>query len=151
MMIDEKPKRQKTNYKVILMAVSLFVVMIIGFIVALFAVLSSVLQPITDAGNGFLEALRDEDYETAYTYLASHLQSQVESPKLLAGYMQEYDLQPQSWFFNQQSLRNNYGTLGGGITLKNGTDVGLAINLSLEGDKWRIVYFVIGQGGSPSL
>lgn len=145
----EKPKRRpRSNGFVVAIVIILGIVVCVGFFVGIFAMVTTALKPVVAVGDGFLEALRDEDYQTAFDFLNPGLQSRIADADNLRAYLREYSVEPESWTYNNQEINNNSGYLGGTVTYKNGTHDALTIQLAYEVNGWQITYFVLGQRGS---
>src|SRR5262245_26432494 len=81
------------------------------------------LKPMGDAGNDFVTALHDENYDAAYALLAPELQDQFGDSSGLRGLILEYQLKPQTWNLNSYSMNNNTGDIIGHTVLSDGDSV----------------------------
>lgn len=145
-MMDEKnkPSAMKPILRVILIVT---VVTIVGCGVcfaSIFGFLNVLLAPASDVANTFLEAVRDDNYEIAYQQLSSDLKTQVEDSQRLHSLVLEYGAEPEVWFFNSQSVENNFGRFVGQATLKNGEQVDITIRLQLYDELWQVTSFEWG-------
>ncbi|MBC7870812.1 MAG: hypothetical protein H7Y09_08225, partial [Chitinophagaceae bacterium] len=78
-----------------------------GAFVALVGSVFIFTQPITEAGSAYLNALRDEDYDTAYAKMTRALQDQVGSAERLRTLIEEFNAAPSVWSISYRSSSDN--------------------------------------------
>ena len=76
----------------------------------LYFVLSAVLTPIVASGDDFLTAVRDGDFERAYSLTTPALRQELGDARRMAETAGAY--RPQSWSWSQRRMRNGIGTVG---------------------------------------
>ncbi len=102
----------------------------------LYFVLSAVLTPIVASGDDFLTAMRDGDFERAYSLTTPALQQQLGDARRMGETAGAY--RPQSWSWSQRRMRNGIGMLEGEATYQSGRTGTVRLVLHKVGDQWRI-------------
>jgi len=110
----------------------------IGFVVLLGGGVLFLTQPVVDAGNAYMEAIKAGDYATAYDLSASNVQSEMGSVEGLQTFFTSNNFFPESWSFNSRSIENNTGQLLGNASLRGGIEVSLELSFIKEGDAWKV-------------
>lgn len=152
--MNTKRKRTVTakTGKTVITAVITAIVLVALMVGGIFLLVAKLLEPASTVTNGFLEHIRDEDYETAFDLLSTGLKIQVEDANRLAILIEEFDAKPESWWFHNQSVRNNYGRFVGDVILANGNSIPITILLELNADHlWQITHFEWGSFSSNDL
>lgn len=93
---------------------------------------------VTDAGNAFMSALRDGDYDTAYTLASPTLQADLGSADALQGGIERGQVIPTDWSFSSRNRNNNEGDLSGSVTFASGSDGRVALRLVRIDSEWRV-------------
>ena len=145
--MEEKPKGKSSRspIKIIIIAVVVALFLCVGFVVAVLGLATSLLAPASDVTHAFMDALHDDDYDTAFGLFASGLKAEIETPDDLRTLILEGKAKPASWTFNNQSVENNTGQFSGEVTLEIGETVPITISLVYENDEWRIIGFNWGN------
>jgi hypothetical protein len=95
-------------------------------------------QGAKDAGDAYLQALKDGDFAAAYNLSAPTLQAQFGNPAGVQSNFAERAFFPEEWNIHDTSLEDDLGTLQASVSLTNGQRTGITLDLSkIEGD-WRI-------------
>lgn len=144
--MEEKPKKSpksssKSAIFVVIAAIVISLVMCVGIAGAVVVLVFKLLEPVSEAGNEFMNAIRDGDYQDVYALVDDRLKSTVEDATRLESIVLEYDAQPESWNFNSQRIENNFGEIEGTVTLEDGRTVPLMIQFVQSDGVWRITYF----------
>jgi hypothetical protein len=119
-----------------IIAVVLVALAIFG--IALFFILKTALGPLVDAGDAFMGALRDGDYEQARTLAAPDLQRMIGIQELSAS-VTAY--RPASWSWSQRSDRNGTGYLSGSVTYRAGNHGTAELRLTKVDGSWRVTAY----------
>ena len=98
-------------------------------------------QPITTAGDRFLEALRDGDFAQAYALCNSTLQETLGDAHQLA--QQAQTTRPATWQLRLPREDSGAAELTGHATLANGGAAQIFLGLEQVGDTWKINHFEI--------
>lgn len=118
-------------------------------IVGVVALVFSLTAPLSNTGDMFFTALREGDYNRAYNLTHSDMRARLGSAERLSILAREYRLEPVSWWYWQQSIRNNTGRLEGQMTLENGETRSFRMMLDREAD-WKIRFLMVdGQAFGP--
>ena len=146
-MMTEKPKRQSSTspLKIVIMAGVGFILLCAVFVVGIFAFVTKLLEPASTVTYSFMEAVGEEDYQTAFDLFTSDLKAEIGSADQLRILILENKAQPESWLFNSQKVENNTGQFSGQVTLDSGETVPIAVFLIIENDVWRIRGFEWGN------
>jgi hypothetical protein len=122
--------------------------LIIGIIVVAFLLLCGVgvalliggvfaaTQPVVNAGDAYMSALRDGDYNKAFDLSTPALQQEVGSADNLKAAVGSK--QPTSWSFTSRSINNGQGSLSGTTTFTDGTNGTVDMGLSQVGNDWKV-------------
>ncbi len=94
-------------------------------------------QPLADAGDAFLGALRDGNYAKAYSLCSTSLQRQFGNAQGLQRAVESSNTKPKSWSFSSRNVVNDNGTLQGNATLVGGEGT-VELGLVKVGDTWKI-------------
>lgn len=108
------------------------------FGVTLFFILKTALGPLVDAGDSFMGALRDGDYEQARTLAAPELQRMLGIQELTAT---GTAYRPSTWSWSQRSDRNGTGYLSGSVTYRAGNEGTAELRLTKVDGAWRVTAF----------
>jgi len=123
---------------IIVAAVGFVCVACIGLVALIGGGVFFLTQPLADASDDYLEALKTGDYATAYDLSAPNVQEELGSAEGLQRFVVENNFIPESWNFNDRSVENDTGTLTGTVTLADGTVVNTEINMAkIDGD-WLV-------------
>lgn len=153
--MEEKPKKapksSSSSAIVVMAAIVISVVMCVGIAGAVVVLVFKLLEPVSEAGNEFMNAIRDGDYQDVYALVDDRLKSVVEDTTRLESIVLEYDAQPESWNFNSQSIKNNFGEIEGTVTLEDGRTTPLLIQFVQLDGVWRVTYFAWAGVASDNL
>ena len=136
------PSERKRSPILTILLVVLGVLIICGFgsalaFGALFGGVFAVTQPVVDAGDAYMRALRDGDYDTAFELSAPSLQQEAGNAAGIAAALSSK--QPSTWSFNSRNINNNDGNVSGTTTYKDGTTGTVEISLTKIGNDWKVV------------
>jgi hypothetical protein len=96
----------------------------------------SLTQPVADAGDAYMSALRDSDFNKAFSLSSQSLQQEAGNAQGLQTALAAK--QPQSWTFTSRNINNNQGTLSGNATYKDGSTGTVDLVLVKEGNDWKV-------------
>lgn len=126
------------------------VILIVGGVVLLLLVLCGVLfgggilalmgatQPVVDASDKFMTALRDNNFTGAYDMCAPSLQSELGDAAGLEAFVKDGGRQPATWNFTSRSINNDEGVVEGTATFAGGATGTARVVLSKVGNDWKI-------------
>ncbi len=129
------PRRRSPLLIIGIIVIVLLVLCGVGFF-ALFAVINTATQPVVDAGDAYMTALRDGNYTQAFNLSAPALQQQVTDAAGLQTALSSK--QPTSWSWNSKSVNNDQGALSGTTSYKDGTTGTVDVALSKIGNDWKV-------------
>lgn len=116
-------------------------VVCIGAVVAFGGAILVATQPVVDAGDAFMTALQNEDYEAAYALCSPALQSEIGAVENLQTLLEQGGVAPTSWSFSSRSIENNTGSVSGTATMEDGSTLDVALNFTKSGDDWLVEGF----------
>jgi hypothetical protein len=119
-------------------------VIIIG-ISAIVLLVNALTQPVVDAGDNFMTALKTGNYSQAYDLCTSDLQQQLGGVAGLTTLAQNY--RPGQWNWTSRSIRNGVGQLDGSLTYASGKSGTVHLHLTQVGNDWKIVGFQLNPPG----
>jgi len=131
------PRRRSPLLIIGIVVVALIVVCAIGFF-AIFGIALTATQPVVDAGNTYMTALRDGDYAKAFSMSTQTLQQQVGDAQGLQTAIG--DQQPATWSFDSRNVNNDLGDLTGTATYKSGKSGPLHIQFNKVGNDWKVSF-----------
>ena len=102
----------------------------------LFNTVMNATQPVVNAGEAYLTALRDGDYTRAYDLSAPALQQEAGDVEGLQAALGERQLA--SWSFTSRSINNNQGNLSGTTTYTDGETGTVDMALMQVGNDWKV-------------
>lgn len=103
--------------------------------VVLFAVQGAT-QPIVDKGDAFLAAMRDNNYNQAFSLCTPALKQEVGDAQGLESALSSH--QPSKWSFSSRNVENNTGSLSGSVTYADSSTGTVDIVLDKVGSDWLI-------------
>jgi hypothetical protein len=103
----------------------------------LFSTILNATQPVVDAGEAYLTALRDGDYSRAYDLSGPALQQEVGDAEGLQTRLGTRQLA--SWSVNSRNISNNQGSLEGTTTYTTGETGTFEMSLTQAGNDWKVV------------
>jgi hypothetical protein len=98
--------------------------------------IQSATQPVANAGDAFMSALRDGDYSKAFALCTAAVQQEVTDAKGLEDVFGQY--QPTSWNFTGRSIENNTGKLDGTVKYKTGESGTVHLEFENVGNAWKV-------------
>jgi hypothetical protein len=113
--------------------------------IVIILIVNTFTQPIVAAGEEFMTALKQGDYERAYTLCTPELQDALGSQAGMAELVQNY--QPTEWNWTSRSIRNGVGRLSGSFTYADGKTGSVHLVLRQIGSDWRLVSFSMNPTG----
>jgi hypothetical protein len=132
------------NKKIILIIVGVLLVLClvcVGIGVVAFALGMGATQPVADVGDQFMTALKNEDYNRAYSLCAPALQQELRNPQGLANIIRNGRVQPVSWSYSSRNVSNDQGQLEGSVTFVGNKEGTLQLVLTQVGGTWKIAGF----------
>ena len=105
---------------------------------SLFAGVMGLTQPAVDAGDKFMVALRDGDYDRAFELSTPSLQEEVGDPERLRDTLQSK--QPTKWSFTSRNIQNDLATLRGTTTYANNESGQVEMELRKVGNDWKVSF-----------
>ena len=93
-------------------------------------------QPVANAGDAFMAALRDGDYNKAYDLSAPALQQEVGNAEGLQAALGTNRVA--SWSFTSRNISNNQGSLEGTTTYTDGSTGTVTMALTQVGNDWKV-------------
>lgn len=127
--------------RILLIVGGIVLLLVIGCVVLFGSVIGAVFgltQPAVDAGDKFMAALRDGDYNRAYDLSHSSLQQQVGTADDLR---QALELRaPATWSFTTRNINNGIATLQGSTTFKDGASGTVDMELRQESGAWKVSF-----------
>ena len=116
-----------------IVAVILACILIFVFV---FVLANNLTQPMTNAGDAFMNALKAGDYDTAYGMCTTSLQQEVgDANGLKTGLL---SLQPTTWNWDSRSVTNGQGQLSGTATFSDGKSNPVSLVLQQVGNDWKV-------------
>lgn len=103
-------------------------------------------QAFTKVGNDFMTALRDGNYETAYSLLHPDLQKVIGAAADLQKGCEDNAAQPKDWSFSSVNTTTDAdkattAKLEGNVTYQDGKTGVVTLELVQDGDVWKIISF----------
>ena len=142
--------KQGSNRNIILAIVGVVLVLCVCMCVIIAGVLAvtggSVLaifnaaKPMTDAGDKFMTALRDGNYDAAYKLMDTSLQRKYGSSAKLKQAIETDRLQPTAWSFHSTNINNDTVSLSGDATMKAGAG-SVSLDMRKVGETWLVTDF----------
>lgn len=131
------PKKSNRNLFLILGGVLLLLVLgCVAFFGIIFVGIMGATQPMTNAGEAFMAALRDGNYSQAYNMCSPSLQSEVVDASGLEAALAT--TRPSKWSFSSSKVQSNTGQLDGSATLADGRQADLRLVLDKLGNDWKV-------------
>lgn len=93
-------------------------------------------QPVADAGDAYMAALRDGDYSKAFDLSTSAVQQEVGDAEGLQAGLGGRQLA--SWIFTSRNISNGQGSLSGTATYTNGESGTVEMVLNQVGNDWKV-------------
>ena len=98
-------------------------------------------QPLADAGDKFMNALKAGNYPQAFSTCAPELQQKLGNAGALKNLIENGQVQPVSWNYNSRQANNDEGLLEGTVTMKGNRQGTLRIELVQKGNNWQVIGF----------
>ena len=103
-------------------------------------------QAFTKVGNDFMTALKDGNYETAYSLMHPNLQQEVGTAADLQKMMEDNAAQPKDWSFSSVNAATNAdqvttATMEGSVNYQDGKSGTATLELVQDGEAWTIISF----------
>jgi hypothetical protein len=96
----------------------------------------SATQPLADAGDAYMAALRDGNYSRAYDLSAPDLQKEAGNAEGLQAVLATKPLT--SWSFNSRNISNDQGSLSGTTVYTDGSTGMVEMALAKVGNDWKV-------------
>lgn len=119
----------------VLLGLLLLCVILFG---SLFAGVMGLTQPAVDAGDKFMSALRDGNYDRAFELSTPSLQQEVVDAETLRDALESK--QPTKWSFTSRNIQNDLATLEGTTTYANNESGQVEMELRKVGNDWRVSF-----------
>ncbi|MCX7839135.1 MAG: hypothetical protein N2559_06720 [Anaerolineae bacterium] len=98
-------------------------------------------QPIINAGDSFMTALKNEDYTSAYNLCTPALQQELRNPQGLANLIRNANVRPIQWSYSSRNVSNDQGQLEGSVTFVGNREGTVQLVLTQVGGTWKIAGF----------
>jgi hypothetical protein len=121
--------------------VGLAIISCVIFAGGLFAGIMGATQPVVDASDAFLTALKDGNYDRAYALSSPSLQGELQNPQGFQRVLRVNRLPLKSWTFTNRSINNQQGQVAGNGELDDGRTVTIQLQLQLTGGEWKVSAF----------
>jgi hypothetical protein len=105
---------------------------------SLFAGVIGLTQPAADAGEKFMAALRDGNYDAAYALCTPSLQEEVGDAATLKDALSSK--QPTKWTFTSRNIQNDLATLQGTTTYTGNETGEVEMELRKVGNDWKVSF-----------
>lgn len=131
------PKRSMRNILLIVAGVALL--LIVGCVVLFGSVIAAAFnatQPVADAGERFMSAMRDGDFEGAYNMMTPALQTEFGTLEDFSGRVE--GSRPTTWTFTSRNIENNVGKLSGTATFEDSAQGNFGLVLDKVGNDWKV-------------
>lgn len=112
-----------------------------GLIAALVVGVLALTSPVAQAGDAFMQALKERDYGRAYRLCAPVLKEGPCDPADLSTLIEERALRPDTWSWNSRSIGGDEGSVEGRVTYANGRSGDVAIEFVRMEGQWRVAHF----------
>lgn len=136
----EAPRKKSPLLLILAIVGGVIVLCVVGIIVfagSIFGGVMALTQPVVDAGDSYMSALRDGDYGRAFELSAPSLQDEVGNA---AGLEDALGFkQPASWTFTSRSIRNGEGRVSGDTKYKAGDSGTVEIILTQINNEWKVL------------
>ena len=134
------PPRKRSPLLIILaIVVGVIVLCGVATVLGVGGILGGVLaatQPVANAGDAYMTALRDGDYNKAFDLSAPSLQQEAGNAAGLEAALSFK--QPATWGFTSRNINNNDGSLSGTTTYKDGSTGTVDMALTKVGNDWKV-------------
>lgn len=97
-------------------------------------------QPAADAGETFMNALKDAKYADAYAMCSPSLQKTLVSAQGLQRLIENGKARPTQWSFTSRNINNGVADLSGSVTMV-GAEGTVKLTLVQVGNEWKISSF----------
>ena len=116
-------------------------------IIATLAILGGALDTweVVKAGDRFMEALKDGDYDAALDACSPALQSYLGGAEELKRTIVDEKLRPSDWRFDSRTQAGDQGALAGTVTMVNDVRGTVTLELRRFGGEGRIVHFELSR------
>lgn len=108
-------------------------------VVAIFLLVGGIFtltQPVVDAGDAYMTALRDANYNTAFDLSSSALQNEVNNASGLEDALSAK--KPSTWSFSSRSINGDTGHLSGTATYSDGKVGTVELSLVKQNGAWKV-------------
>jgi hypothetical protein len=115
-------------------------VIIVAAGVILFA--GAVTQPVADVGDGFMNALKESNYQKAFALCSPALQRELGGNAAgLERLIKNGGVEPTAWTFSSRNIQNNEAQLSGTATFTGNRQGTVRITLNQINGEWKVVDF----------
>jgi hypothetical protein len=104
--------------------------------VAIVTLVFSLTGPVVAAADTFMGALRDGDFNRAFSQSAPALQRELGDAQGYGRGIGPY--RPASWSWSQRSIRNGIGRVSGSVTYQDGARGSVRLTMHEVDDSWRV-------------
>jgi hypothetical protein len=139
------PARTRRRWLIWAIALGALAAVIIIGISGIVLLVNALTQPVVDAGDNFMTALKTGNYAQAYDLSSPALQKELGSVARLATLADNY--RPARWNWTSRSIRNGVGALYGSMTYADGKPGSVHLQLTQVGNDWKIVAFQLTPTG----
>ena len=111
------------------------------FFVVVFALGMGATQPTASAGEAFMSALKNGDYNQAYNLCTPALQRELGNARNLETRIKNGKAEPTAWSFTSRNVTNDTGQLEGSVTFTGNREGNVRLVLAQLGGEWKISGF----------
>jgi hypothetical protein len=137
------PAKSNKTRNVVLIVIGVILASCIVFGASMFGVVMNATQPVVTAGDAFMTALKDGNYDRAYALSSSGLQQKLQDAQGFRRTLNVSRLPLKSWSFSSRSINNAEGHVAGSGELEDGRTVSIDLQLEQTGDDWKVSAFNI--------
>ena len=102
-------------------------------------------QEFVKTGDAFMTALKDGNYEQAYSLFVPELQKEVGAASNLQTMIKSNNAQPEKWSFNSFNVatknQTQTATMSGNVTYKDGRKGAVTLEMVKVGQDWKMTKF----------
>jgi hypothetical protein len=115
------------------------IVIVVGLMGGLTAL--GLTQPAADAGEAFMTALKDNDFDKAYNLCTPALQRELQNARALETRVKNGKVQPTQWSFSSRNISGDQAQLDGSVTFVGNKEGTVRLTLTQVGGEWKVVGF----------
>ena len=133
------------NQKILLLLAAIalgFCLCVIVMAAGVFLFASGLTQPAATVGEEFMTALKDGDYQKAFSLCSPALQRELGGNATgLERLIKNGRVEPTAWTFSSRNVQNNEAELTGTATFTGNRQGTVRVTLGQAGGKWQVIGF----------